>query len=602
MPRLQLPKAFLELFSKYPGLFIAAVAFVSNLFVVGLIAISLQDSYRQYYGRAESTSRNTDRLVAQSIEGEIDRIDMGLRAVQDEYVRLQRAPQGDWLGLHDFLKRQRARLPMTDSLRIADSKGEVRWGSDERLPNGISVADRDYFELLRRSPDTGLAISKPVLGRISSKWVLVFARRVETPSGDFAGVIYAPVTIEWFQQKFTRLEVGPSGAVVLRGNASRDFDLLARFPEAGFVGQTKVSDQFRATITAHPQGGTYEAYAGADNVQRIFSYQAVGSYPLITLVGLATDDTLVEWRHEVGELGLQVAAFVLLTSLGAFIVFKAWKARANAFDEVRTLNAELREDIEARLRAEVEITKLNAELEARVRSRTGELEAANRDLEAFAYSTSHDLRAPLRALAGYSHILLAEEGECLSSDGKQMLDRISHNTAKMEKLIDDILEYSRAGRQTPIRRVTDLAALARDVANGLATNYPAAKFEIEQMPLALCDPTMIEQVVQNLLSNALKYSSKVAEPHVHMGATKIDGSTAYFVKDNGAGFDMRYADKLFGMFQRMHGEQEFPGTGVGLAIVKRLLEKQGGRIWATAEVGKGATFFFSLELADDAVA
>jgi signal transduction histidine kinase len=573
---------------------VVAIAVLANLFVGALVAVSLYASHQQYKERAAVTSRNTNRLVAQGIAGEIGRIDLGLQVIGDEYARLHAANRIDRQALTRFLRRQQERLPMASALRIADAAGNVLYGADPVLPAGISIADRDYFSSLRDKPSHGVVISRPVLGRISGKWVLVFARRLDDSAGRFIGVVIAPVTIEWFEKTFTRLEVGPHGAVVLRGDASRDFDLLGRYPPAGFVGQTKVSEQFKAMIAAHPQGGTYEANAGADNIRRTFTYQALGAYPLITLVGLSTDDTLAGWWREVAKLAALAAAFAILSALGGWIVVRTWNARALAYDEIRALNAKLETDNAARRKAEAEIAILNAALEQRVQERTAELEAANKDLESFSYSASHDLRAPLRAIAGYSHILIEEERPRLSIEGQEMLDRVIYNTEHMGKLIDDILDYSRAGRCSLEPQTVNITALARDVAALLATDYPSARIRVDEMPAGMGDRTMLEQILQNLIGNALKYSARKDVPEISIGATTTDGRVVYFVKDNGTGFDMQYAEGLFGMFHRMHNGTEFPGTGIGLAIVKRLIERNGGHVWAQAEPDKGATFYFTL--------
>ena len=324
-----------------PARAVTVIVILANLFVCSLVGVSLHASYAQYHDRAAITSRNTNRLVAQTIEDEIRRIDFGLRVVADEYTRQSAVGRIDPATLTDFLRRQLERLPVSGGLMIADQEGEVVFSSDKALPGGISITDRDYFVTLRDNPSHELAISRPLIGKISNQWVLIFARRLSAADGSFAGVVLAPVATEWFERKFSRLDVGPNGTVVFRGNASRDFDMLGRLPPAapaGYMGQTKVSSQFRATITANPREGTYEAFAGADNVRRVFSYQAVGDYPLITLVGLSTDDFLAEWWREFGKLAALAAAFAVLSILGAILIVRALRARAQAFDEVNSLN------------------------------------------------------------------------------------------------------------------------------------------------------------------------------------------------------------------------------------------------------------------------
>jgi PAS domain S-box-containing protein len=251
-------------------------------------------------------------------------------------------------------------------------------------------------------------------------------------------------------------------------------------------------------------------------------------------------------------------------------------------------------DVSARKRAEAEVLRLNAELERRVGERTAQLAASNRDLESFSYTVSHDLRAPLRAINGFASLLDESEAERLSPEGRRLLDRIVSNTRRMSQLIDDILEYSRVGRAHLRLAPTDLTRLVHEVAGELHLAYPATEVVVRPLPRVNVDGTMMRQVFANLIGNALKFSARAADPRVEIGAHDGASGLEFYVRDNGAGFDMRYADKLFGMFQRMHGAAEFPGTGVGLAIVKRLVERHGGRIRAEAQPGAGATFFFTL--------
>lgn len=253
-------------------------------------------------------------------------------------------------------------------------------------------------------------------------------------------------------------------------------------------------------------------------------------------------------------------------------------------------------DITDRTLATKELQKLNAELERRVEQRTSQLEAANRDLEAFSYSVSHDLRAPLRAVNGFSRILLDECGPDLPPEGRRKLEVILRSGERMGKLIEDLLAFSKLGRAPVKARPVNMGVLVKRVLDDLneARQGPPADVRLGPLPQALGDGALLEQVWVNLLGNALKYTRGKDPAVIEIDFEESPEGGAYRVRDNGAGFDMKLVHKLFGVFQRLHRAEEFEGTGVGLAIVQRIVERHGGRIWARAEVGKGATFYFTL--------
>jgi len=247
-----------------------------------------------------------------------------------------------------------------------------------------------------------------------------------------------------------------------------------------------------------------------------------------------------------------------------------------------------------RSRAEAEVRSLNLGLEERVRERTAELEAANRDLESFSYSISHDLRAPLGAIHGFAHLLRTQETVRLSEDGAHLLAMLESNAARTTEMLGGLLEFSRLGRKPVSKTEVSMSALVHEVLQALRARPEAARAELRLGPLPACrgDPLLLRQVWSNLIGNALKYSRQRDPAVVEIGYQPATGG--YFVRDNGAGFDMRHADKLFGVFERLHSEAEFEGTGVGLAIVRRIIERHGGSISAEAEPGGGATFRFAL--------
>ena len=264
--------------------------------------------------------------------------------------------------------------------------------------------------------------------------------------------------------------------------------------------------------------------------------------------------------------------------------------------QLESSNADLAREVAERVRAEEENLRLNAVLEDRVRERTSQLESANKELEAFSYTVSHDLRAPLRAIDGFSQALLEDFPAEVPEEARRYLARIRQATLRMGQLIEDLLNLSRVSRMAVDRRACDVTDIARQVVADCAQRDPARNVDVSvrEGMSADADPRLLRAALENLIGNAWKFTSTTPHARIEVGSLRDGAHVTYFVRDNGAGFDMAYADKLFTAFQRLHGANEFAGTGIGLATVQRIVHRHGGRIWADAQVGKGAAFYFTL--------
>lgn len=267
------------------------------------------------------------------------------------------------------------------------------------------------------------------------------------------------------------------------------------------------------------------------------------------------------------------------------------KAKVSVLLKIQAQKKQLIEKNLSLKKAEGTIKALNVNLQ----NNLDKLEALNKELESFSYSVSHDLQAPLRAINGYVQILLEDYFDQLDDNGKKTLSTIGRNAKKMSDLINDLLEFSRLGPKELSRTEIDVYELVHHVINDIKTALmQRTVFKVNSLHSTFADEALLTQVWINLLSNAIKYSSKAAKPEVEIGSYKNDHEIIYFVKDNGVGFNMEFGHKLFGVFQRLHKSNEFEGTGVGLALVQRIINKHGGRVWAEGKVNEGATFYFSI--------
>jgi signal transduction histidine kinase len=383
------------------------------------------------------------------------------------------------------------------------------------------------------------------------------------------------------------------------------FVIVAPAPSGLALAGVYFSDLLRPYAGGYPDGFSFAVAEGDKEVYRSPAADAEAAHRFERTIDLALPGAT--WRISVwpaaayldgaiGPLPLLVLLFGVVTAILAWTTLRMAQLSAASNRQLSQMTHILESQVAERRRAEAEVRMLNAELEDRVRQRTQELEASNKELESFSYSVSHDLRAPLSSIAGFSKMLADSHAGSLGSEGMHYVQRIAGNVTRMGQIIDDLLDLARVSRSELAIQEIDLSMLARSILARLLEREPGRAVEHRVVPglRVRADPSLMTIVLENLLSNALKFSASRTPAIIEVGSDIIDGRRVLFVRDNGVGYDTQYSDKLFGVFQRLHSASEFPGNGIGLATVKRVIARHRGEIWASSEPGRGAVFFFWL--------
>ena len=490
-------------------------------------------------------------------------------------VRVQElVAEGKWTEAIGYLHAVPRDLPQIERLFLADVGGTLM-ADVPALPGvrGTNFAPREWFQGVSRDwrPYVSPVYTRAAVPRLN---VFAVAAPVKNATGNVAGILVLQIRIESLLEWIEAVDVGPEGFLYIVDSKGKLAFHSKHRDQEGIV------ELSGTTVVEKLRRGEHGVETGFDPAERedsIVAYATVPQYgwgvvaqqPTRSSVGLATRDE---------QLQRLLTGYGLILLLGAatiFLISRIAIQRQRAEDDHR----------------------MKAELEQRVVERTAQLNAANKDLEAFSYSVAHDLRAPLRSIDGFSQVLVEDYAGQLDEPGKDHLNRVRAATQRMGHLIDDMLALARVTRAEMRRATVDLSALAADVLAELQKSEPERKVDcrIEPDLVASGDAQLLRVVLANLLGNAWKYTARQPHPRIEFGALRnADGAPTYFVRDNGAGFDMAYAGKLFGVFQRLHTLAEFPGTGVGLATVQRIVHRHGGQVRGEGMPDQGATFSFTL--------
>jgi signal transduction histidine kinase len=531
-------------------------------------------------------------------------------------ARLPQMQRRDREGCNALFARMLANHPYYSALIAADPQGQL-FASAPAVPGPVNFADRLWFQKVVQT--RAFFISEPIQGRLTNKYVINLAYPILDEAGRLQGVVTAGLDLHWLGRRLVRSDFPPSTAL---GLVDAKGKVLFRYPEPQKYSGNMASDVLIKAMSSRDEG--VAEGMGLPGDQRLFAFVRLSPpwQELLVAIGLPREWALARvnrelWRHlmwlaAVALLALAAARFganifiiqplarlLAVTrrlSEGELTARSGAPYKAGELGQLAQAFDQMADSLQER---EAELNQAAAALRQQISElhrRSLELAAVNKELENFTYSVAHDLRAPLRAMGGFARVLLEDYPGRLDAEGERYLHIIHQEARKMGQLIDDLLALARLGRKEMTLAAIDMDELVKSIIAESKAAHPQRNLQIDLQPLpeAWGDKVMLRQLLLNLLGNAIKFTQGREPALIEVSGWNEGRENIYGVKDNGVGFDMKYVDKLFEVFQRLHPEEAFGGTGVGLAIVKRVIDRHGGRVWAEGKVHEGASFYFAI--------
>jgi signal transduction histidine kinase len=473
--------------------------------------------------------------------------------------------------LHLMAGLQEKRSREIRDIWIVDSYGHRRQASADDAP-GLDLSSGATFVFHRDHPQRAVRVSPPVRSPVDGRWIIPVSARLDRPGGAFGGMVVVAIDVEKVVEFYRSLDLESSATITVFG---ADLTPYISYPHADRITGTRFGLPLREGGVKEAPSGLVDYHSPVLGGERFAVYRQLDRRALYVAISVDSAQIYEAWWNR-----LRFRAVSLVLVIAAFTLFTVMLLR----------------QLKRERRATERLHELNAHLEGRVSERTAQLLEANEQLESFNYSVSHDLRAPLWHVRTIAEMLKDEHGPQLGPEPQRLLDRLMERSDYMKTLIDSLLALSGLARRPLKQRSLDLSAMALELIAEFRSTQPGRDVEtrVQSGLVAQGDEVLIRTMLQNLLGNAWKFSAQADHPLIEVGAAASDAETVFFVRDNGVGFDVGQAQRLFGAFQRLHSQVDFPGTGIGLASARRILQRHGGRIWAESAPGHGATFHFTL--------